>query len=233
MNAAARTWTRRPRVCSLRGSTAGGGDNTLVAPRARGTAATGTADVGAIGVVGGSGRTARPVRRVPSACSMSVAEVNRSPGSAARAARATSRNGRGRCSVASGPGSGRLPVNASTMTAPTAYRSDCTVAGLSRPALRGEIAGRTQDDASHGHVVGRTPGIAPDAEALCDAEVRDLRVPVVEEDVARLDVPVHDAELVGGGQRSERLRHDEHDPLPRKGSAHDFVSQRDARAVAP
>ena len=100
---------------------------------------------------------------------------------------------------------------------------------LSRPALRGEIAGCTQHDAGHGHVVGHTPGIAPDAEALCDAEVGDLRVPIVEEDVARLDVAVHDAELVGGGQCSERLRHDAHDPLPGEGSAHDFVSQRGAR----
>ena len=176
------------------------------------------------------GRVPRRPAGFSAHCSMSVAEVNRSRGSTARARRATSRNGKGSCSVASGPGTRRLPVNTSTMTAPD--REEIRLHGrrLSRPALRSQIARRTQHDARHRQVVGHTVRCAPDIEALCDAEVGDLRVPVVlEEDVARLDVAVHDAELVGGGQGRQRLHHDGHNPLPGERTSHDLVSQRGPR----
>ena len=82
-------------------------------------------------------------------------------------------------SVDAPPGSRRCPVRASTMTAPTEYRSDCTVAGLARSPFWRQVARRTQDEPGHRHVVGQHIGVRPDVEALGDAEVGDLRVSVL------------------------------------------------------
>ncbi len=70
--------------------------------------------------------------------------------------------------------------------------------------------------------------IRPDVEALGDAEIGDLRVPVLlQEDVAGLDVAVQHPARVGGRQRVERLGHHEQDALGRqRPPGDDLVAQR-------
>ncbi len=74
---------------------------------------------------------------------------------------------------------------------------------------------------------GSGDGIRADVEALGDAEVGDLGVPVLlEEDVAGLDVTVQHAARVGGAQRGECLGHHEHDALRgERPPGHDLVAQ--------
>ena len=192
-NAAAKNWTRRPRARPLRGSTAGGG-TTPPAARRRGerqrqgppTSAP-SARSGAVGD-GSFGSTGSQRLEHVSCRSEPIAWIGGQGG------RATSRNGRGRArSRGAGiqaPSGQRLDHDAPTATDPTARWPAVQTCAPGRDSR--VYRGRRQSW-SYRRTHARD---GPHAEAFCDAEVRDLRVPIVEEDVARLDVPVHDAELV-------------------------------------
>ena len=97
-----------------------------------------------------------------------------------------------------------------------------------RSSLRGQVARGAQNDPRHRHVVAH---VRPDVEALGDAEVADLRVPILlQQDVARLDVPVQHPTPVCRGQCSECLGHDERHAPGRQGpTEHDLVPQRATR----
>ena len=95
-----------------------------------------------------------------------------------------------------------------------------------RSALRGQVPRSAEHDARERDVVGPLVRVGSEIECLRDAEIGDLRVPVfLEEDVAGLDVPVHDAESVGCSEGAEDLAHHEHHPLAGQRSSGDLVAQ--------
>ena len=173
-------------------------------------------------------RAKRASRRSRSAWSISSADEKRCRGSVASAFVAMRRKAGGSSRSWFSPANKRRPDSASTMTAPTEYRSDWTVAEW--PARR--------SGARYPGVPRTTPvmvmsEVASDAasgvEALCDPEVGDARVAVVvEQDVARLDVAVEHAEPVGGGQGAQRVGHECGETPGWHRPAGDFVTQRAA-----
>jgi hypothetical protein len=172
---------------------------------------------------GGAATGRGPGATPPSDRSMSLADVKRARGSGARARRATARKDAGSCSASAVSSRERLHHD----------RADRVQIGLhgggtGRSAFGCQIAGRPQHDPRHGAVIGQLGRIRPHVEALGDAEIGDLRVPVLlQEDVARLDVAMKHAPRMGRLQCGERLGHHEQHALGRQGApGHDLVAQR-------
>ncbi len=166
--------------------------------------------------------------RVLSVCSISAADAKRSRGSGASARSATSRSDGGSASVATVPGAFALARQHLDHHRPDREKVGLHSGRLARSPFGGEIAGSAQDDTRERHVVGRAIEVRPEIEALGDAEVGDLRVPILlQEDVAGFDVSVQDPELVGGGEGAERLGHHAEHPRGRERTpGDDLVAQR-------
>ena len=101
---------------------------------------------------------------------------------------------------------------------------------MARSPFGREVAGRAQDDPGERQVLGHPLRPGPGVDSLGNPEVGDLGVTVVlQEDVARFDVAMQHAELVGGHQRGERFGDDEQDSRCHQRPAGDLVAQRGPR----
>ena len=131
-----------------------------------------------------------------------VVHAGRDVGPCLTQRRGADRGGAGRAAPSvSSSGNGCSPVSISYSTTPRAYTSDAGTAGSRRICSGERYAGVPR--------IMVPDGLLGSADVERDAEVGEVGVALlVEQDVARLHVPVHDALSMRGGERGRHLVQD-------------------------